>query len=328
MTLAPGLQLRTGQSLVMTPQLQHTIHLLTLTNQELDVAVTDAVAGNPLLEDGGGDDGADAAAVPDTMAAVPDDAPLDLTAATEARAGEDGDTPAGPRLDAGAPTGTGEAFDFDRLESAGPGLHDHLLAQASHALAGPELAVAAHLIAHIDEAGYLTEPLADVSARLGVPLAMVEAVLAVVHTFDPTGVGARDLAECLALQLREADRCDPCMATLLANLPLLAAGARSQLRRLCGVDDDDLTDMIREVRACDPKPGLRFGGEAAVAVEPDLFVTETRAGWSVELNAATLPRPVVNRAYYLELRVGIGKADRAWLDERLADATWLIRTLD
>ena len=314
MTLAPGLQLRTGQSLVMTPQLQRAIHLLTLTNLELHAVVADAMADNPLLDEGVGEE---SSGEPSADADAVDGPPS-----------EEGDAPAGPRLDASASPAGGEAFDFDRVEPAAPSLADHLLAQAGQALSGPELTVASHLVALLDEAGYLLEPLDGIATRLGVPPATAQRALTALQGFDPPGVGARDLAECLALQLREVDRCDPAMERLLAHLPLLAQGALPKLRRLCGVDEDDLADMIREVRACDPRPGLRFGADAAHAVVPDLFVTRTSDGWSVELNAATLPRPVVDRAYYLQLKAGCAKAERAWLDERLADATWLIRTLD
>ena len=326
MSLAPTLQLRTGQSLVMTPQLQQAIHLLTLSNLELEAVVADAVAANPLLDHGSDEGGREEGAA--TADAEPEP-PLDLDAAHEARAGEEGDRPAGPRLDGGGSDGgSGEAFDFDRLAGEGPTLADHLLTQAGLALSGPALAIAADLIAQIDPAGYLTAGTSEVAERLRVPLAEVERVLATVQTFDPTGVGARDLAECLAIQAREADRHDPCMARLIANLPLVARGALPQLRRLCDVDDEDLADMIAELRGYDPKPGLAFGGEAAVAIEPDLFVTPTAVGWAVELNTATLPRAIVDRAYYVEVRAGATEADRAWLDERLADARWLVRALD
>jgi RNA polymerase sigma-54 factor len=195
--------------------------------------------------------------------------------------------------------------------------------------AAADLFVAQHLIDQIDEAGYLTVPLLDIANRLGVPLARVEAVLATVQTFDPTGVGARDLAECLALQAREADRYDPCMQRMLANLDLLARGERARLKRICGVDDEDLADMIRELRGYDPKPGCRYGGAPAPAVVPDLFVTEGREGWSIELNAATLPRVLVNRRYHAQLAHGPqDKASKAWLSDCLASANWLTKALD
>ena len=146
---------------------------------------------------------------------------------------------------------------------------------------------------------------------------------------DPAGVGARSLAECLALQAKAADRYDPAMARLIDNLELLSKGRTADLKRICGVDDEDLADMIRELRAYDPKPGCRFSGSAAVEVTPDVFVRRTRGGFAVELNQATLPRLLVNRRYYQELKSGPqDKKSRAWLSECLQSANWLVKALD
>jgi len=154
-------------------------------------------------------------------------------------------------------------------------------------------------------------------------------VLAQIQRFDPVGIGARSLAECLALQAREADRYDPAMARLIDNLDLLAKGALPQLRRICGVDAEDLADMISELRAYDPKPGLRFSTHIVQPVTPDVFVRRTAAGWSVELNSATLPRLLVNRSYYVELSSGPqDQRSKAWLSECLASANWLVKALD
>jgi RNA polymerase sigma-54 factor len=222
-----------------------------------------------------------------------------------------------------------EGPDLDGFADTGLSLADHLLAQAGTAIDGADAFIAAHLIDQIDECGYLTVPLLDIANRLGVPLARVEAVLGIIQTFDPTGVGARNLAECLALQAREADRYDPAMARLIDNLDLLARGAIAQLRRICGVDDEDMSDMIRELRDYDPKPGCRYGGEPARAVVPDIFVARRKDGWGIEINAATLPRVLVNRGYYVELSASRGnKASKAWLSECLASANWLVKALD
>ena len=219
--------------------------------------------------------------------------------------------------------------DLDALADGGESLADHLLAQAGAVLGGADMIVAAHLIDQIDEAGYLTASLLDIANRLGVPLARVEAVLVEIQTFDPTGVGARNLAECLALQAKEADRYDPCMARLLDNLDLVARGDLPRLKRICEVDDEDLGDMIRELRNYDPKPGLRFGGEAVQAVVPDIFIARRQSGWAIEINAATLPRVLVNQSYYAELSSGPqDKASRSWLSDCLASANWLVKALD
>jgi RNA polymerase sigma-54 factor len=208
-------------------------------------------------------------------------------------------------------------------------LHEHLLAQAGEALSGSDLAIARHLIDLIDEAGYLTDGTLDIAQRLGVALVAVEQVLATIQTFDPSGVGARNLAECLRIQAREADRHDPAMARLIDNLDLLARGEMAALRRICEVDQEDLADMVRELRGYDPKPGLAFGATRIEAVVPDVFVRRAGQGWAVELNSATLPRVLVNRSYYAELSRGPqNKASRAWLSECLASANWLVKALD
>ena len=351
MALAPRLDLRQSQSLVMTPQLQQAIKLLALSNLEIEGFIAAELEKNPLLEAGGdeppgdhgdetGEDGPEEwelleAAEPitaDRLVAHGDgvaDAPLDvdLVAETFHHDGPADSTPDGNVAVAGS--GGEDALDFDGFAAAAPTLAEHLLAQAGACLSGTELAIAGHLIDLIDPAGYLTANLLDVAQRLGVPLARVEHVLARIQTFDPTGVGARSLAECLALQAREADRYDPAMARLLDNLELLAAGKLANLKRICGVDDEDLADMIRELRGYDPKPGLRFDSTRIETVVPDLFVTRKPGGWAIELNAATLPRVLVNRRYYTELVSGPqDRTSRAWLTECLASANWLVKALD
>jgi RNA polymerase sigma-54 factor len=172
-------------------------------------------------------------------------------------------------------------------------------------------------------------PLEQISELSGAPLALVEQALGIVQGLDPPGVGARSLAECLALQAKAADRYDPAMARLIDNLDLLSKGRTADLKRICAVDDEDLTDMIRELRAYDPKPGCRFSAVGSEDATPDVFVRRTRGGFSVELNQATLPRLLVNRRYYQELRTGPqDKQSRAWLSECLQSANWLVKALD
>ena len=347
MSLAPRLDLRQTQSLVMTPQLQQAIRLLALSNLEIESFIAEEIEKNPLLENAPEDDGPapepveiegrDEPAGADALieGRSGDEAALDVDFATESfhhdsAADSIGGMDGGLGLNGVATAGIGEdGPDLDAFADAGETLADHLLTQAGAALGGSDLIVAAHLIDQIDEAGYLTVPLLDIANRLAAPLAQVEAVLKVVQTFDPTGVGARNLAECLALQAREADRYDPCMARLIDNLDLVARGDLPRLKRLCEVDDEDLADMIRELRNYDPKPGLRFGGEAVQAVVPDLFVARRKGGWAIEINAATLPRVLVNRSYYAELSSGPqDKASKSWLSDCLASANWLVKALD
>ena len=372
MALGPRLDLRHSQQLVMTPQLQQAIKLLTLTNLELESFIVGEIEKNPLLEAAGGEpDGpqtaddrresneADAAAVEssgdfadesfepaepataDHLMVAGDgaaDAPLDVDYNAETFHHDSGsDVSAQPGLDGGlglngaTSGGGGELPDgFESMLSEDASLHDHLTTQAGAVLHGADLIIAQHIIDMIDDAGYIDGSLADVASRLSCELAQVERVLKVIHGFEPTGVGARSLAECLKLQAREADRCDPAMARLLDNLPLLARGDLPALRRICGVDQEDLTDMIRELRTYNPKPGLAYGSERSSVVVPDIYVARTPSGgWAVELNSATLPKLLVNRSYYVELAAGArAREARSYLSDCLASANWLVKALD
>lgn len=352
MALGPRLDLRQSQSLVMTPQLQQAIKLLALSNLEVESFIAEEVEKNPLLEQGGGEgerdvdppepsvqddgDGFDAEdpATADRLMAAGDvdgDAPLDVDYREETF---HHDSPSDSGYALGGDGGGSASFDelgpdFESIAAAGLSLHEHLIAQAGASLSGERLGIARQIIGQIDDAGYLNVQLLDVALQLGVPLAEVEAALRAIQQFDPAGVGARTLSECLALQAREADRYDPAMARLIDNLDLLAKGALPQLRRICGVDAEDLADMIRELRAYDPKPGLRFVNDLAQPITPDIFVRRIAKAWAIELNSATLPRVLVNRNYYVELSRGPhDKQSRAWLSECLASANWLMKALD
>jgi len=344
MALAPRLDLRQSQSLVMTPQLQQAIKLLALSNLEIETFIGEALEANPLLDVGAPAAAEEPAQADDqrrtTLESSPvdqligegraaDDRPLDIDAGALDLDRDPGDFGATAGLPA-ASSG-GEAPDIDERAAAGETLAEHLHAQVGAASRDPQAAFIAHsLVDQLDEAGYLALPLAEAAEDLGVTLAEAEAGLALVQSLDPTGVGARSLAECLTLQAREADRYDPCMARLLDNLDLLARGELARLKRMCGVDDEDFAGMLAELRGYDPKPGLRFGESAIEPVVPDVLVrARADGGWSVAINQATLPRLVVNRSYFVELRGACtDKPSRGWLSEKLADANWLIKALD
>ncbi|MBS0481683.1 MAG: RNA polymerase factor sigma-54 [Proteobacteria bacterium] len=345
MALGPRLDIRQSQSLVMTPQLQQAIKLLALSNLEIETFIGDALDANPLLEVGDGAPPAADAPGDDqdlrrtTLESSPvdqligegraeDDRPLDIDAAALDRDRDPGDADWGTEFRS-APGEAGPGID-ERGEGEAS-LAEHLHAQIGPATRDPAAAfVARHLVGLLDEAGYLPITLAEVAADLGVDQALAEAGLALLQSLDPTGVGARSLGECLALQAREADRHDPCMARLLENLDLLARGELARLKRICGVDDEDFAEMMAELRGYDPKPGLRFGSSGGEAVTPDILITPgAEGGWDVQLNQATLPQLIVNRSYYVEMRGACDdKAARAWLSDKLADANWLLKALD
>ena len=336
MALGPRLDLRQTQSLVMTPQLQQAIKLLALSNLEIETFVAEALDSNPLLEIG------------ETRREAGDDAPENLPDEHDSAPGPDGESAldiARHALDpeaapgdmgdwgqAASGGGLGEDMpDFENRTSDGVTLAEHLMEQVgAQAHDAREALIATRIIHELDDAGYLQAELRHLSDELGAPLAEVERALELVQSLDPTGVGARSISECLALQAKEADRYDPCMARLIDNLDLLANGDIARLKRLCDVDDEDFADMLAELKGYDPKPGCQYGGASEAAVVPDVLVSpKGKTGWSIRINEASLPRLVVNREYYTELESGArDKASRKWLNEQLGEADWLIRALD
>ncbi len=355
MALGPRLDLRQSQSLVMTPQLQQAIKLLTLSNLEVETWIGEALDANPLLDmaEGEAPGAPEAADSPDLRRTHLESSPVDQLVG-EGRAAEDQPLDIDPATldtdrdtgDAAMPAdsgdwsasgagGEGEAPGIDSHGAAEASLAEHLHAQIGAVARDADLLfIARWLIDQLDEAGYLTVPLNEAVAVLGVSNVQAEAALALVQTLDPTGVGARDLAECLVLQAREADRYDPAMARMLAHLDCIARGELARLQKLCGVDDEDFADMLGELRGYDPKPGLRFGQRQAEAVVPDVLVRDVvledgSIGFDVAINQVTLPRLIVNRSYFVELRgTCVTREAKAWLGERLADANWLIKALD
>ncbi len=338
MGLGPSLSIRQSQQLVLTPQLRQAIQLLQLSNLELDAFLAEEISKNPLLEstpeegadqapsdfaeDGDSEEAPEDPGADDIiLGQADDDRPLDRDWQSEAMETDS-------FSDVVTPGGSEEGFDFDRVEYSATSLAEHLIDQL-HGAAGAVGDLARIIVETIDETGYLAVPLEQIADLTGAPINLVELALELVQGLDPPGVGARSLAECLALQSKAADRYDPAMARLIDNLDLLSKGRTADLKRICGVDDEDLADMIRELRAYDPKPGCQISAAAADSVTPDVFVRQTRAGYAVELNQATLPRLLVNRRYYQELKTGPqDKASRAWLSECLQSASWLVKALD
>jgi RNA polymerase sigma-54 factor len=345
------LELRQSQALVMTPQLQQAIKMLQLSNIELIEFVDSEIEQNPLLEHGDSDPDAAPIAPPEPVAKEASGAPMAVADALPA--GLEGEV-AGDAADHWTATG-GEEGDgsFDRggegpgryngsayagdempgIENAAarpPTLREHLVEQIGADL--PDIAdraIAFYLLDQLDENGYL-RPEIDAALRLGCAPEQVERVLARLQEFDPPGVFARDLAECLSLQLRDRDRLDPAMQALLANLPLLAARNAAALIRLCGVDAEDLADMVAEIRSLDPRPGAAFDTAPVQPVIPDILMRSQPEGdWLIELNPDTLPRVLVNNRYYARVtHHARNKAEREYLIDRLQAANWLIKSLD
>jgi len=357
MALTQRLQIRQSQSLVMTPQLMQAIKLLQLSNLDLVTYVEAEVERNPLLERG---------AETEPEPAVPDGAPAPETQGVNGEAfsgsdrepnGHDNDERADNRLDDTSPddaepprsraadgpagysewAGTGSGgrddgeYNLEAFVSAETTLGDWLREQLSLAIADPvRRLIGQYLIDLVDDAGYLTGDLAAAAEKLGTSQSEIEAVLAVLQTFDPPGICARNLAECLAIQLKERDRYDPAMQALVTRLDLVARRDFAQLKKICDIGDEDLADMIAEIRHLNPKPGLAFGSAIVQPIVPDVFVRPAPNGaWLVELNSDTLPKVLVNQSYYAEVSATARRdTDKSYLAECLQSATWLVRALD
>jgi RNA polymerase sigma-54 factor len=350
MVLGPRLDIRQSQSLVMTPQLQQAIKLLAASNLEIETFIADALEANPLLDTGGpaevGEPERIEIAAPSGEDAPSDqlmlagggegDAPLDLSSVDRDWDTGDGAAPSMRDAEWGAAASgglgePGDAPDWEQLRAAEITLAEHLEGQLGALTKDPRTGfIARHIVGMLDDAGYLGISLEEVAEDLGVELFEAEAGLALVQSLDPSGVGARNLAECIAIQAREADRYDPCMAALISNLDLVARGEVERLKRLCRVDDEDFADMLRELRGYNPRPGLAFTSSDSSSVVPDILITANAAGgWEIALNEDTLPKLIVNRGYFLELNAGAtSRESQGWLKEKLADAHWLIRALD
>jgi RNA polymerase sigma-54 factor len=336
MALVQRLDIRQGQALVMTPQLQQAIKLLQLSNVELTTYVEGEVEQNPLLErDESTPDTPEPVAEAPAAAddATPEGASHEETAETyNDIAGSDGDGSADYAGDWQTRSAGARGDDLPGIEQTLAGtvtLREHLLAQLAEEIKDPvDRVIGAYLVDQLDEAGYVTVPLGSVAETMGCEVAQVEAVLQQLQRFEPTGIFARDLAECLALQLKERDRYDPAMQALVENLSLLACRDIPALLRLCRVDAADLAEMAAEIRALDPKPGLQFDGAIAQAVVPDVFVRAQGANWIVELNSDSLPRVLINTRYYAEVSASArNKAAKDYLAEKYQTANWLVKAL-
>jgi RNA polymerase sigma-54 factor len=360
MAMSASLLLKQSQSLVMTPQLMQSIQLLQMTHVELTHFIEQEVEKNPLLE----------VALPEGMSASLGDEPAEMSAdapspqRAEGDWFETGDTGQAERLTneldvnfepdfdtdmperradspeligqwKSMPGGQGDEtsdFDMDDFAAAGMSLREFVEQQLPFAISGEaERLIARHLIDLLDDCGYILPELEAIADRVGRPVADVERVLETLQTLEPAGIFARSLSECLAIQLRQKNRLDPAMSAFVGNLELLARRDFQALKKLCGVDEDDLIEMLAEIRRLDPKPGSSFLRSASETIVPDVVVTRAAdGGWNIELNPETLPRVLVNQTYYAEVsrRTAREGTDQAFLSECMQTANWLTRSLD
>ena len=351
MSIGPRLEFRQSQSLVMTPQLRQAIKLLQFSNLEVAAYVEEELERNPLLERDERTDTVREAMAPDQRNEAPGAlAGLDasdllrqqkLPDAVEADhansydAGGPGDGAAAFTRDGGGGRGfEGDDRGPDDLREAPRSLREHLAEQLR--LGFPDRVdqlVGAHLISLLDPAGRVTVCSTALGEALGIEPARIERVRCKMQSFDPAGLFARDLRECLAAQLADRNRLDPAMETLLDNLDLLARRELRRLRELCGVDAEDLADMIGEIRALDPKPGASFDIAPPGAILPDVLMraapirNEDGDEWLLELNPETMPRVLVNAGFHARVVTRARREDKLFLSEQLSSANWLVKSL-
>jgi len=334
MTISQRLDLKTSQSLVMTPQLQQAIKLLQLSNQDLCEFVASEIDNNPFLDHSEDQDSGGASTSSATTESL-DVAPADQEPAPS---GESPDSQEAPPFEA-----------YDQHEHSGgeydpsapqrslaetvaekPSLREHLLSQIHIDFAKPaECMIAAALVELLDEAGYLPADLELVRTQMGVTPELFESIVTRLHRLDPCGIFARSLKECLTIQLRDKNRLDPAMSTLLDHLELLGKREHAALMKLCGVDADDLADMIAEIRALTPKPAIAFAADAAPPITPDvLLIPLPGGGWHIELNNDNLPRVLVNEGFYAKLVNGTRTGpDKDFVSQKWQQANWLVKAL-
>lgn len=332
-----ALELKGQQQLIMTPQLREAISLLQLNNIELAGYLENELAENPFLEkgEGEGDGASDEAPAADTGGGDSgNDDPMESAFAGDADEGFD-------KGSDWATVGKGGNLRFEDDENGfedrlteNKTLRDHLVEQLTIMTDDPaSRMIGALLIDRLDEAGYLREGTEFLAQQLGCPRERIDALLVRMKKFDPAGVFAADLSECLALQLAERDRLDPAMQTCIANLQKVADGDLKGLARICGVELEDVADMIREIRELNPKPAAAFDHSIAQTALPDVLMApipkHMGGGWKVVLNSDTLPRVLVNQEYAnIVMNAHVEKSDMKYLNDRLASANWLVRALD
>lgn len=351
MAMGPKLDLRQTQGLVMTPQLQQAIKLLQLSNLELAEFLKEELEKNPLLEaeDGSAQDLSEAEKefvesqnrldkIQDMEQKKRKDedksiekAPLDADYENIWTGNEYSDVGKGGSIDFSS-----SDFSYEKTLSDEKSLRDHLQEQLFLTFGHDDeeaCSIGLALIDRLSPAGYLREPVDEIAFSLGIENQRVSSVLEEMKGFDPTGIFATDLNECLALQLKEKNRFDPAMEKLVENLDLLGNHEHEKLMKICGVDLEDLRDMLGELKALNPKPASLFDHIVVQTAIPDVIMrpqkTEMGTGWIVELNPATLPRVLVNKRYYEEIsEYAHNEKEKSYVDEQFSNANWLVRAMD
>lgn len=333
----PRLDLKQTQSqqLVMNQQMQQAIHLLQLSNLELSDYIDEALAENPLLERDETEPNAEERTEPDKESEKQEELSQDqqdtLSDFDAGSRSADAGQGASHKSSGGAVGGENM---LENTVSDKVTLRDHLLEQLQVDCRDPrDRMVGAMLIEQLDESGYLREETEALAEKIGCSLERIEDLLPKLKQFDPTGVFAKDLNECLALQLEEKKLLGEGMKRLLDNLQLLGEHDYKQLSQICEVEEDIVKEMADDIRTLRPKPTIDFDHSVTQTIVPDVLMKklprEMGGGWKVELNSDTLPRVLVNNDYYTTvLSKAVDKKDKSYLSDQMQAASWLVRALD
>jgi RNA polymerase sigma-54 factor len=333
-----GLQTRQSQSMVMTPQMQESIKILQLSTVELAPYIATELEQNPFLERDENDDNTDGATESSSDAA--EATKIEAVDKPQNNWEDDEISPAVYNSEGLIYSNAGSGKDYEggdgenmleNIASPTISLRDHIINQITSDIkdAGNRM-IALHLTEYLDESGYIIQDITPLSQLLQCKPEQIKEVLGILQHFDPSGVFSRDLAECLGQQLKDRNRYDPAMQALVANLDLMAKCDFKQLKKICGVSDEDLREMFAEIRALNPKPGNNFSSENVQVLQADVFLKKDAKGnWLVELNSDALPRVLLSRRYYAQIEEKVkDKQSKKFMSERWNTANWLIRALD
>lgn len=320
MKLEPNIGTFQKQTLAISAQTLQSLNILQFSQEELQSYLVQQADRNPFIELS--EPGSTA---PLAQGSSPDNGPA-ATLQARSQMQLSGRSPSAR----GLASGNADIDSVALLQEARPSLHDHLRGQARMKFRDTrDLAIAIEIIEAVESDGYLRREIEDIAEMLGITTERTENVLSIVQTFDPVGIAARSLSECLRLQLQDKGRLTPSMRLLLDNLDLLAAFDHLRLARLCRVSPEEINAMVHEIRSLDPRPGLRFDADPVLPALPDVIVSNKQDGtFAIELCNQLLPKVLVNREYHSEVKAGSrSKEDRRFVSECFQDANWLARNM-
>lgn len=347
--LTQRLEVKQTQSLAMTPQLQMSLKILQLSNQELSEYISQELEKNPLLSLSSDDQetspsqnqesdeqtGSEVVSQDESSDSDNNAGDSDKSENYEQENDYESRSPDQEENRVNIKSRDRDLSDtktfYEQIPVEDIILREHLLDQINIDFTDEiKKRVALHLLDMLDENGYIQVDFAALSALLGCREDEIEETLFALQKLDPPGIFARSLAECLTLQLKDRNRFDPAMEKLIANLDLLAKAELGKLQKICSVNEEDMIEMCREIKSLDPKPGIKFSHEKTQVVQPDIFLRRKNDGaWAIELNSETLPRLIVNNKYYAEVKSKTRDGnERKYITDNYNNANWLIRTLN